>query len=66
MLDQHTWRKSQRSGHGECVEVRVGGTGEVEVRDSKDPDGARLRFDPQVWGAFLGDLRDGRFDEPGR
>jgi len=29
----------------------------VLVRDSKDPDGARLRFNPARWRAFVEGLR---------
>jgi Domain of unknown function (DUF397) len=46
------WRKSTRSSGngGACVEVAAAGT--VLVRDSKDPDGPRLAFDPKAWEAF--------------
>ena len=64
MPEESGWRKSQRSGSGECVEVRVDPTGRVWVRDSKNPAGPRLSFDPQAWHAFLADLREGRFDPP--
>ena len=56
------WRKSSRSGdQGNCVEARYV-DGHVEVRDSKDPDGAVLRFTPEEWVAFVGGVRDGDFD----
>ncbi len=58
------WRKSQRSGNGECVEVWFDATGLVWVRDSKDPDGPRLSFDPRAWEGFLADVRVGSFDPP--
>ena len=47
------WRKSSYSGNngGNCVEV--GATAPlIAVRDSKDPDGARLTFGREVWDAF--------------
>jgi hypothetical protein len=50
-----TWRKSTRSGGGNnsaCVEVAFVGP-VVAVRDSKDPDGAKLAFTPKTWSAFL-------------
>lgn len=51
MIDTR-WRKSTRSGNGECVEVRrVGDT--VQVRDSKDPTGPVLSFNRAEWIAFI-------------
>ncbi|MFC8619435.1 DUF397 domain-containing protein [Micromonospora purpureochromogenes] len=48
-----TWRKSTRSGQGECIEVADNLPGVVGVRDSKDPAGPVLTFDPQTWRAFV-------------
>ena len=46
------WRKSSYSGYnGDCVEDRRM-PGAVLVRDSKDPDGPRLRFTAAEWRAF--------------
>ena len=53
-MDDLTWRKSTRSSGngGDCVEVaRVADT--LLARDSKDPDGPRLRFTVREWRAFL-------------
>ncbi|MEV4654595.1 DUF397 domain-containing protein [Micromonospora sp. NPDC049301] len=47
------WRKSTRSGQGECVEVADNLVGIVGVRDSKDPAGPVLTFDRQSWRAFV-------------
>ncbi|WP_091659185.1 DUF397 domain-containing protein [Micromonospora auratinigra] len=49
------WRKSTRSGGngGECVEVAINLAGVVAVRDSKDPAGPVLTFDPAGWRAFV-------------
>ncbi|WP_433289445.1 DUF397 domain-containing protein [Micromonospora sp. CA-244673] len=47
------WRKSSRSGQGECVEVADNLPGVVGVRDSKDPAGPALAFTPDTWRAFL-------------
>ncbi|MEU1810296.1 DUF397 domain-containing protein [Micromonospora sp. WMMD1076] len=49
------WRKSTRSGSGggDCVEVADNLPDIVGVRDSKDPSGPALTFDPQDWKAFL-------------
>lgn len=53
-LSQAKWQKSTRSGEngGDCVEVAaIPGT--VAVRDSKDPAGPVLTFDPAAWTTFL-------------
>ncbi|MFY1624431.1 DUF397 domain-containing protein [Micromonospora sp. WMMD723] len=49
------WRKSTRSngGGGACVEVADELSGVVLVRDSKDPGGPVLAFDPYAWRAFV-------------
>jgi hypothetical protein len=53
-----TWRKSSYSGNsgGQCVEV---GAADhlIAVRDSKDPDGARLAFGREAWEAFAARLK---------
>jgi hypothetical protein len=50
------WRKSTRSNGsgGNCVEVADNLPGVVAVRDSKDPDGPVLVFEPEAWRAFVG------------
>jgi hypothetical protein len=47
------WRKSSYSGNngGDCVEVGVA-VSLIAVRDSKDPEGARLAFGREAWEAF--------------
>ncbi len=57
------WRKSSKSGPngGSCVEVRLLG-GDVQVRDSKDPDGPILAFRPDEWRAFIAGVKDGEAD----
>ncbi|MEN3609994.1 DUF397 domain-containing protein [Plantactinospora sp. ZYX-F-223] len=49
------WRKSSRSSGntGDCVEVADNLPGIVGVRDSKDPTGPALTFDPAAWRAFV-------------
>lgn len=56
------WRKSTRSDDGNCVEVGHADHGVIAVRDSQDPGGAVLGFDPNSWRAFTRDVRTGRFD----
>ena len=51
------WRKSSRStGGNDCVEVAQTGTS-CQVRDSKNPGGARLAVGPQAWAAFIRDIK---------
>ncbi len=53
------WRKSTRSGsNGNCVEVADNLTGVIGVRDSKDPHGPALTFQPATWRAFTAALRN--------
>ncbi|MEU9829660.1 DUF397 domain-containing protein [Micromonospora chersina] len=55
------WRKSTRSGGngGDCVEVADNLAGVVAVRDSKDPAGPVLTFDPAAWTRFVTMTKDG-------
>ncbi|RKT81907.1 protein of unknown function [Saccharopolyspora antimicrobica] len=57
-LSTATWLKSSYSqgNGGQCVEVAVQPT-VVGVRDSKDPDGPVLVFNPSAFAQFLGTLR---------
>ncbi|WP_329014176.1 DUF397 domain-containing protein [Micromonospora rifamycinica] len=50
------WRTSTKSGNngGDCVEVADNLAGVVAVRDSKDPTGPILAFDPETWRSFVG------------
>lgn len=63
-LSVAVWRKSSLSGDngGQCVEVAANLPGAVAVRDSKDPDGAKLLFTPAEWRSFVGGIKSGEFD----
>lgn len=62
-LTSAEWRKSTRSGPltDNCVEIAFV-SGGVAVRDSKDPQGPVLMFNPAEWSAFVGGAKDGEFD----
>ncbi|WP_030911835.1 DUF397 domain-containing protein [Streptosporangium amethystogenes] len=63
-LSAAVWRKSSLSGDNgaQCVEVAANLPGAVAVRDSKDPDGAKLLFTPAQWRSFVGGVKVGDFD----
>ena len=62
-----TWVKSSLSyANGNCVEVSDLPEGTIGVRNSRDRDGAVLRFTPDEWYAFLSGVRMGEFDDFGR
>jgi hypothetical protein len=53
------WRRSRRSsGNGACVEVAHLADA-VAVRDSKNPDGARLLVSVAGWRSFVTKVRTG-------
>jgi hypothetical protein len=57
------WRKSSLSAAaGECVEFARSTTGEVLLRDSKDPSGPTLTFTPAEWRAFIGGVCNAEFE----
>ncbi len=56
------WHKSSHSSqNGNCVEVAANPPELVAMRDSKDPDGAKLIVSAEQWRAFLGGVRKGEF-----
>ncbi|MFI2029905.1 DUF397 domain-containing protein [Streptomyces buecherae] len=60
------WTKSTYSGveANACVEwapAHAATTGIVPVRDSKDPHGPTLTFEPAAWNAFITAVKAGVF-----
>jgi hypothetical protein len=61
------WVKSSLSfSNGNCVEVASLPDDQIGVRNSRDAEGAVLRFTSDEWVAFLGGVRNGEFDRFGR
>jgi Domain of unknown function (DUF397) len=57
------WVKASRSGaRHDCVELAAMAGGGLAIRDSKNPDGPRLRFGPAAAGEFLTAAKNGEFD----
>ena len=64
IIDGLQWRKAAAStGNGACVELAAGEAGAVYLRDSKDPEGAVLKFTRREIAAFLEGARGGEFDD---
>jgi hypothetical protein len=61
------WRKSSYSGQsgGNCVEV-ADRDNRVLVRDTKDREGAILRFNPAAWRRFAEKVKCSLASDPGR
>jgi hypothetical protein len=60
------WAKSSYStpNGGNCVQARDTGRA-VQVRDSKNPDGAVLIFGAAQWAAFTTAIKHGQHDSAG-
>ena len=53
-LSRAEWHKSSYSSQdGNCVEVARNLPGLVAVRDSREPDGAKLVVSQETWRAFI-------------
>ena len=53
-LSRAEWHKSSYSSQsGNCVEVARNLPGLVAVRDSKEPDGAKLVVSQETWRVFI-------------
>ncbi|MFY1703626.1 DUF397 domain-containing protein [Micromonospora sp. WMMA1923] len=56
------WRKSTRSNNGgDCVEVADNLPGIVGLRDSKDPTGQALTFEPASWAHFVAGVKQAAY-----
>ncbi len=61
-LSDAVWRKSTRSNNGgDCVEVADNLPGIVGLRDSKDPSGPTLTFEPRTWAHFVAGIKQETF-----
>jgi Domain of unknown function (DUF397) len=57
-MSRAEWRKSSYSSQsGNCVEVARNLPGLVAVRDSKDPERARLAVSREAWRLFIRSAR---------
>ena len=56
-LSRAAWRKSTRSGNGNCLET-ASTAGRIAVRDSADPDSPALAFTARAWTAFTTALKN--------
>jgi hypothetical protein len=57
-LSRADWQKSSYSSQsGNCVEVARNLAALVAVRDSKEPDGARLVVSTEAWQVFMRKVR---------
>jgi hypothetical protein len=63
-LSQAIWRKAARSNGANtgCVEVAANLPGVTAVRDSRHPAGGAHVVTRQAFGAFLTDVKSGRYD----
>ena len=61
--ERRQWRRSSTCSYGGCVEVRFT-DGVVAVRNSRELDGAILRFTAAEWDAFLAGAAEHEFDLP--
>ena len=64
VLGPVTWRKSAASNpRGDCVELARLTSGEVAVRNSRDPHGPALVYTVSEIAAFLAGAKGGEFDD---
>jgi len=56
------WQKSSFSANNNCVEMAALPTGEIALRNSRDPDGPALVYTRSEIDALLRGARNGDFD----
>jgi hypothetical protein len=56
------WKRSSFSGTSNCVEMALLPTGEIAVRNSRDPEGPALVYTRAEIDALLQGVRNGEFD----
>ena len=61
-VEVRVWQTSSRCDAGTCVEVADLEKPVIQMRDSKDPEGLVLTFNPEDWRGFITDIKDGDFD----
>ena len=65
-MDGHHMSDVRRTGRsnpsGNCVEMAELPSGEIAVRNSRDPEGAILVYTREEVEAFVGGAKDGDFD----
>lgn len=63
-LSRAEWRKAAKStaSGGSCVEIAANLDAVTAVRDSKDPSLGAHVVDRARFGAFLADVKNGRYD----
>lgn len=57
------WRKSARSGMGNCVEFARLASGAIAVRNSRYPDGPALVYPSDDFASFMAAAKRGELDE---
>lgn len=56
------FRKSSFCSNGGCVEIARLSTGDVAIRDSKDPSRSALVYTSSEWRDFISGVKSGEFD----
>lgn len=57
-LSRARWRKSTRTGGGNCIEVAAFSP-DIAIRDSKDAHGPVLLTDPASWSGLAAAIKTG-------